>query len=72
MIIVGIVLIIIILVLVVYKVIMYKKMEKEMKFEVTSTLEQYYRYMETLGSDNEGKEPKGVYNKQKPESLNSM
>lgn len=47
-IILGIVLAIIVFILIGYKVIMYKRMQKEMKSEVASTLEQYYRYMDTL------------------------
>ena len=44
----GIVAIIIVLILIVYKNMMKIRMRKEMRGEVKNTLEQYYRYMETL------------------------
>lgn len=44
----GIVMVIIVLILIGYKVVMYRRMQTEMKSEVVSTLDQYYRYMETL------------------------
>ena len=53
-IIVGVVLIIVVLILVGYRIIMHRRMQKEMKGEVTSTLEQYYRYMDTLEGENSG------------------
>lgn len=42
---------------------MYRRMQNEMKGEVTSTLEQYYRYMETLEGETET-QPKLYFSKQ--------
>lgn len=42
-----------------------------MKSEVTATLEQYYRYMDTLEGDNEPSRPR-IFNKPKPDSSNDI
>lgn len=62
-IILGIILIIVVFILIAYKYVMYRRMQKEMQGEVTSTLEQYYRYMETLEGDAET-QPKLYFSKQ--------
>jgi hypothetical protein len=57
-IILGFVIFIIVGVLIGYKIIMNRRMQKEMKSEVTNTLEQYYRYMDTLDNDTNSTQPK--------------